>query len=70
METNWLPTAKGNFKVVIKVYSPGEMVSSGEWIPDAIEKFVFVPEPVTPTKPTKTQTKPKAGVKPKPKSPK
>jgi hypothetical protein len=70
MEANWIPTPKGNFKVVIKVYSPGEMVRSGEWIPDAIEKFVFVPEPVTPTKPTKTPTKPKAGVKPKPKSPK
>jgi hypothetical protein len=37
LETNWVPLPTENFELVFKVYTPGEMVYSGEWAPPAIE---------------------------------
>ncbi|MBL0302774.1 MAG: DUF1254 domain-containing protein [Cytophagaceae bacterium] len=38
-EPNWIPIPEGEFKVVVKVYNPGEDVVSGEWIPQTLEKI-------------------------------
>ncbi|MFN8431790.1 MAG: DUF1214 domain-containing protein [Spirosomataceae bacterium] len=38
-EPNWIPVPEGKFKVVVKVYNPGEDLVSGEWIPQQLEKI-------------------------------
>jgi hypothetical protein len=36
-ETNWVPIPSENFELIFKVFSPGEMVVSGEWAPPVVE---------------------------------
>lgn len=36
-ESNWLPSPKGNFKLLMRIYWPEEEVLSGEWVPPPIK---------------------------------
>jgi hypothetical protein len=37
-ESNWLPAPEGSFNLIMRAYSPGPEVATGEWVPPPMTK--------------------------------
>ncbi len=37
---NWLPCPEGEFYLILRIYSPGEAVVAGSWLPDPVRRAV------------------------------